>query len=51
MEFPKVNGERLKDLLYKCEQFFDVDETPESSKVKLASCKLEGKAYNDIDLS
>lgn len=24
--------------------FFDVDETPEDSKVKLASCNFEGKA-------
>lgn len=30
--------------MYKCEQFFDVDETPEDSRVKLASCKLKGKA-------
>ncbi|OIT23482.1 hypothetical protein A4A49_57786, partial [Nicotiana attenuata] len=40
----KFDGTGLKDWLYKCEQFFDVDGTPEDSKVKLASCKLEGRA-------
>ncbi|XP_075076397.1 uncharacterized protein LOC142163045 [Nicotiana tabacum] len=44
VEFPKFNGEGLKDWLYQCEQFFDVDGTPESSKVKLASCKVESRA-------
>lgn len=44
VEFPKFDGVGLRDWLYKCDQFFDVDETPEDLKVKLASCKLEGKA-------
>ncbi|OIT04475.1 hypothetical protein A4A49_06670 [Nicotiana attenuata] len=44
VEFPKFDGLGLKDWLYKCEMFFAVDGTPEDSKVKLASCKLEGKA-------
>lgn len=44
VEFPSFDGEGLKDWLYKCEQFFYVDDTPEGSKEKLASCRLEGKA-------
>lgn len=44
VEFPAFEGLGLKDWLYKCKQFFVVDGTPEDSKVKLASCKLEGKA-------
>ncbi|KAG8386990.1 hypothetical protein BUALT_Bualt03G0206000 [Buddleja alternifolia] len=30
--------------LLRCEQFFEVDETPPQAKVKLASVHLEGKA-------
>ncbi|XP_033510286.1 uncharacterized protein [Nicotiana tomentosiformis] len=39
----RFNGTGLKNWFYKYEKFFDVDETPEGSKVKLASCKLEGR--------
>lgn len=44
VEFPKFDGNGLKDWIYKAEQFFDVDETPLSTRVKLASCRLEGRA-------
>ncbi|KAG8391132.1 hypothetical protein BUALT_Bualt01G0156100 [Buddleja alternifolia] len=44
VEFPHFNGEDLGGWLYKCEQFFEVDETPSATKVKLASVHLEGKA-------
>ncbi|KAG8363657.1 hypothetical protein BUALT_Bualt19G0045300 [Buddleja alternifolia] len=44
VEFPHFNGEDLRGWLYKCEQFFEVDETPSAAKVKLASVHLEGKA-------
>ncbi|KAF3680331.1 hypothetical protein FXO37_03370 [Capsicum annuum] len=32
VEFPTFDGQGLKDWLYKCEQFFEVDETPKGSK-------------------
>lgn len=44
LEFPKFDGTGLRNWLYQCEQFFEVDETPEASKMKLASCRLGGKA-------
>ncbi|KAG8390797.1 hypothetical protein BUALT_Bualt01G0120900 [Buddleja alternifolia] len=44
VEFPHFSGEDLRGWLYKCEQFFEVDETPSTAKVKLASVHLEGKA-------
>ncbi|KAJ7961037.1 Retrotransposon gag protein [Quillaja saponaria] len=42
--FAGFNGERFSDWMYWIEQFFDVDNTPESAKVKLASINLEGRA-------
>ena len=44
IDFPKFNGEDFRGWLYKCEQFFEVDETPSSVKVKIAAMNLEGKA-------
>ncbi|KAG8374641.1 hypothetical protein BUALT_Bualt10G0017100 [Buddleja alternifolia] len=44
VEFPRFNGEDLRELIFKCEQFFDVDETPFDAKVRIASVHLEGKA-------
>ncbi|PHU07659.1 60S ribosomal protein L11 [Capsicum chinense] len=44
VEFPKFGGTGLKDWIYKAKQFFEVDETPTISRVKLALCRLEGKA-------
>lgn len=43
LEFSKFDGTILRDWLYQCEHFFEVDETPEASKIKLASCRLGGK--------
>ncbi|KAG8387123.1 hypothetical protein BUALT_Bualt03G0220500 [Buddleja alternifolia] len=43
VEFPRFNGDYLRGWLYKCEQFFEVDETPPTAKVKMASVHLEGK--------
>ncbi|KAG8386879.1 hypothetical protein BUALT_Bualt03G0194800 [Buddleja alternifolia] len=37
VEFPHFNGDDLRGWLYKCEQFFGVDKTPPTTKVKLAS--------------
>ncbi|KAG8381885.1 hypothetical protein BUALT_Bualt05G0019300 [Buddleja alternifolia] len=44
VDFPHFNGEDLRAWLYKCEQFFEVDDTPSNAKVKLAAVYLEGKA-------
>ncbi|KAL0462682.1 UNVERIFIED_CONTAM: hypothetical protein Slati_0155800 [Sesamum latifolium] len=33
VEFPRFNGEDLRGWIYRCEQFFDVDETPFDAKV------------------
>lgn len=42
--FPHFNGEDLNGWLFRCTQFFDIDNTPQEMKVKLASINLEGKA-------
>ncbi|OIT05665.1 hypothetical protein A4A49_61683, partial [Nicotiana attenuata] len=44
IEFLKFDGTELRDWVSKSEQYFDVDNTSENSKVKLASLHLEGKA-------
>ncbi|KAG8374820.1 hypothetical protein BUALT_Bualt10G0035300 [Buddleja alternifolia] len=44
VEFPKFYGEDLRGWVYRCEQFFEVDDTPPDAKVKLAALHLEGKA-------
>ena len=37
LEFPRFDGEKLKELISKVEQFFDIDYTLEESKVGIAS--------------
>lgn len=44
VEFPKFAGEDVLGWIYKCENFFDIDATTETTKVKIASFHLEGKA-------
>ncbi|KAG8362966.1 hypothetical protein BUALT_BualtUnG0018600 [Buddleja alternifolia] len=44
VEFPRFNGEDLRGWIFKCEQFFEVDETLFDAKVRLAAVHLEGKA-------
>ncbi|KAJ0467740.1 putative nucleotidyltransferase, Ribonuclease H [Helianthus annuus] len=44
IEFPKFNGSEVEDWVYRCEHFFDVDDTPEIFKVRYAAINLEGKA-------
>ncbi|KAG8377410.1 hypothetical protein BUALT_Bualt08G0030100 [Buddleja alternifolia] len=44
VEFSHFSRDDLRGWLYKCEQFFEVDETLPLAKVKLASVHLEGKA-------
>lgn len=44
IEFPKFGGDDFKSWLYKCDQFFEIDETPSETKVRVAAMHLEGKA-------
>ncbi|KAG8365939.1 hypothetical protein BUALT_Bualt17G0024100 [Buddleja alternifolia] len=44
VEFPRFNGEDLRGWLFRAEQFFEVDETPVDTRVRLAAVYLEGKA-------
>nr|GEV26418.1 retrovirus-related Pol polyprotein from transposon 17.6 [Tanacetum cinerariifolium]GEX07176.1 retrovirus-related Pol polyprotein from transposon 17.6 [Tanacetum cinerariifolium] len=44
LEFLKFTGEDVKGRLYRCHQFFKVDNVDESEKVKLASIHLYDKA-------
>lgn len=44
IDFPRFDGSRVKEWLYKCEQFFSLDNTPPESKVRLASIHLDGTA-------
>ncbi|KAK8918580.1 hypothetical protein KSP39_PZI021790 [Platanthera zijinensis] len=44
LDFPKFTGEAVMEWIYRCEQFFDIDATPEDQKVKVASAHIEGKA-------
>nr|DAD38797.1 TPA_asm: hypothetical protein HUJ06_013119 [Nelumbo nucifera] len=43
VDFPKFIGENVKGWLYKCDQFFSLDNTSPTVKVKLAAIHLEGK--------
>ncbi|KAG8364541.1 hypothetical protein BUALT_Bualt18G0007800 [Buddleja alternifolia] len=51
MEFPKFHGEDLRGWVYRCEQFFDVDETPDESKIYLIEVLEEGQDEGDKDES
>ena len=44
IEFPQFGGEDVMGWLYKCEQFFEVDNITHNVKVKVASIHLTGKA-------
>ncbi|PKI67810.1 hypothetical protein CRG98_011783, partial [Punica granatum] len=44
LEFPRFGGDGVREWLYRCEQFFDVDETPDDIKLKLVVIHLEGRA-------
>ena len=51
IEFPKFWGEDVQGWIYKCEQFFDVDNIVEDMKVRVASIHLSGKACCGINRS
>jgi len=44
VEFPKFWGEDVQGWIYKCEQFFEVDNLEEGMKVRVASIHLSEKA-------
>ncbi|XP_076915407.1 uncharacterized protein LOC143574750 [Bidens hawaiensis] len=44
IDFPKFNGEDVEGWLYKCDHFFEMDRTPDSSKLRIAVVNLEGPA-------
>jgi len=44
VEFPKFCGEDVQGWIYRCEQFFEVDNIGEEMKVKIALIHLSGKA-------
>ncbi|PKI54889.1 hypothetical protein CRG98_024720 [Punica granatum] len=44
LEFPRFGREGVKDWLYRCEQFFEVDKFDDEFKLKLVVIHLEGKA-------
>lgn len=43
VEFHSFDGHKVKEWVYKAEQFFDVDQTVEGAKVNLASTHFERK--------
>ncbi|GKB03552.1 retrotransposon-related protein [Tanacetum coccineum] len=44
VEFPKFHGEDVLGWIFKCDQFFLIDNTPEEEKVKIVSVHLFDKA-------
>ncbi|KAL1220369.1 hypothetical protein V5N11_005994 [Cardamine amara subsp. amara] len=42
--FPSSDGLNLRNWIFKCEQFFTLDGTPDESKVRLATIYMSGKA-------
>lgn len=44
VDFPIFDGSNVREWLYKCDQFFALDPTPEANRVRLASIHLDGLA-------
>ena len=44
VDFPRFDGEDVQGWIYKCEQSFELENTADTVKVKLASIQLSGKA-------
>ncbi|CAA7017937.1 unnamed protein product [Microthlaspi erraticum] len=44
LDFPRFNGDRIKEWLFKVEQFFTIDHIPEDMKVGIASIHFDGPA-------
>ncbi|GJS89213.1 gypsy/ty3 retroelement polyprotein [Tanacetum coccineum] len=46
LEFPKFNGDDVKGWIYRCNQFFQLDNVAENQKVRIASIHLHDKALD-----
>ena len=46
LEFPKFSGDNVKDWLYRCNQFFQLDNVAANQKVPIASIRLYDKALD-----
>ena len=46
IDFPRFDGEEVQGWVYKCEQFFEVDNTAENLKVKIASIHLSSLLWH-----
>ncbi|KAH7655598.1 hypothetical protein IHE45_18G022800 [Dioscorea alata] len=44
LELPRFNGDGLYDWLYRCNQYFELDDTTDSVKIKIASIHMEDRA-------
>jgi len=44
LDFPRFNGDGVKNWIIQCETFFSIDQTPNDYKVRLAVVHFEGKA-------
>ena len=44
MDFSRFSRSDLNGWLFRCQQFFEIDQTPVDMKVKLATINLEGRA-------
>ena len=44
IDFPRFDGTELRSWLYKCNQFFQLDDVKDPQRVRLAAIHLEGKA-------
>lgn len=44
IDFPRFNGDKVKDWLFKIEQFFSIDHTPAELKVSLSSIHFDDQA-------
>ncbi|KAJ7957195.1 Retrotransposon gag protein, partial [Quillaja saponaria] len=44
VDLPKFEGDNFQDWLYRIEQLFEVDMTPEQANVRLAAINMDGRA-------
>nr|XP_043620521.1 uncharacterized protein LOC122592345 [Erigeron canadensis] len=46
IEFPKFEGDNVEDWIYKCEHFYTIDATPETSKIRYVAIHITGRALS-----
>ena len=44
LDFPRFNGDKIRDWLFKVEYFFSIDNTPDDLKVRLSSIHFDSPA-------